>query len=139
MLISPVAMVTRRLCGQRLLVIHENKMVGEMKIMKSLYFAGLKEAMQKMIQRGAEVNHINRNSYTAITYAAKHGATNTIKRVKVKENLLNFIAIIVTGHTDVVELLFQKRANINQVGNDRNTPLIWAAVQGNFLFCIYVL
>lgn len=84
--------------------------------------------IRQLIENGAEVNVINTHKNTALLLAINKGKSNwnwiNVKRYKRIDFLLHL------GFDKIAEFLIEKGANVDAVGQDGNTPLIWSVYNG---------
>ena len=78
--------------------------------------------VQRLIEKGADVNIKDRNGYTALTYAAGEGHIEMAKLLieqgrwtDTRESFGRALAVAVAqGHTEIAKLLIEKGANVNE-------------------------
>lgn len=87
--------------------------------------SGDTETMQNLIAKGADIDALDEQHWTALMWAAKGGHTDTVKAILAEggniniKNLGGFTALMyasIEGHTEIVKLLQVKKAD-NQVNN----------------------
>lgn len=91
--------------------------------------------MRLLVENGADLNAVNTYKNTALISAINEGNYNKNCKNLCEEALKLFFS----GYDKIAELLIQMSANVNMLGNHRNTALILAAEKGNFKFRIIQL
>lgn len=88
-----------------------------------------------LIERGADVNATNIHKNTALLLAVNKG-TNYEKHMNLKITLIQteFFRI---GFDKIAEYLIQNGADVNTVGQDGNSILIWAVYNGKKFFYVF--
>ena len=92
-----------------------------------------------LIRRGVDINEINANGYSVFQLAALYGMKEVVshpifselnvinKAGKNEETALHIAAKL--GRDEIVEILLQKKANVNAINKDRCTPLHMVAME----------
>lgn len=78
----------------------------ELNTKSPLIVPGHLDAVKTIIEKGAMVDRENKNSETALMWAAS------------------------MGHTDCVSYLIKKHGDVNYIDRNNDSPLIWAASHG---------
>lgn len=89
--------------------------------------------VELLIENGALVNAVNDANESALLVSIYAGKIiDMFKNVCIKETsfLCKKSRILFSGFSKITELLIQKNANVNVVGRDGKTALIWSAEQG---------
>lgn len=92
--------------------------------------AGLTEAVELLIKKGANVTITNKIGDTALMMAAYKG--NLTEPAPSFNKSLNPLISKSTGRTTIIEQLLKNGANVNHVNKDGNTALIYAANKSIF-------
>jgi ankyrin repeat protein len=96
-------------------------------------------AIESLLDKGVDVNTIDRDDNTALIWAAKYGQRACVQKLIEKgskvdvKNSVGWTALITAsrnGHKAVVELLIENGANVNAKANDGNTAFTFASAKG---------
>lgn len=79
-----------------------------------------------LIRKGANIEALNRFQHTALMLAAEKGRKTNPERISSNNLLLQFFQ----GHHAIVNLLIQKRVNVDAHSRYRKTALMRAAENG---------
>ena len=92
------------------------------------------------VERGADINALDKHKNTALMYAAKKGFSEVVQILVERGADLNSInnckstALIyaaLCGHSEVVQILLERGAYLNAVDNTKSTALIYASQHGH--------
>lgn len=83
--------------------------------------------MELLLENGADVNAMTSNQATSLAFAAWEGQFNQFQNVHYKENN----EIFCLGQYNVTKLLIERGADVNAATNENESPLSFAAQNGN--------
>ncbi|XCA36459.1 MAG: ankyrin repeat domain-containing protein [Wolbachia endosymbiont of Armadillidium vulgare] len=122
-----------------------NKIRGKRDSLHLVVEAGNKEAVEVLLNKGADVNMINRNGKAPLYYAARSGRKEIVdvllnNRADVNMGAVDVIGRTVNtplhlaaefGHKEVAEVLLNNGANVNMTDEIERAPLHYAAKFGH--------
>lgn len=93
-----------------------------------------------LIEKGANIEHENKNRGTALIWAASYGESDNNKKTFKSNDIFSklfcfvlfsfFFHLFFQGHILVVKLLIENGANVNHSDKSGDSPIIWAASHG---------
>ena len=121
--------------------IHQVLSNGKNSIMSALFGNGDYETVRWLVEQGLDVNHSNKDGFTAAHCAALKGNLNVLKLLHNSganiqqqnnrgKNSIMF-ALSGTGDSDTVRWLLEQGVNVNHSNKDGLTAVHYAAQQGN--------
>ena len=94
--------------------------------------AGSTEVISQLVKSGASVNDANHDGFTSLHIAVKEGCDDTVKLLlEERDEDTPLLLAAREWQKDRVELLVEKRANVNAANRDGMTPLICLASFGD--------
>lgn len=94
--------------------------------------------LRLLIQKGADVNATNIYKNTALLLAVNKGTIyEKHMNLKIVQNELWYRPNFFLGFDKIAEYLIQNGADVNAIGQDGNSVLIWAAYNGKKFFHVF--
>lgn len=101
---------------------------------------GNNDIIKLLLEKGAEVNAVDKNAFTPLMYSATSGNAGAVKLLLDKKADVDSISLVLetplfraagNGHTEVVKLLLEKGADANAQSQEGSTALMLAADNGH--------